>query len=48
MSALYCSIAIHGTCLEWERSALLLWFATMFIGVVLVLVGFAIEVAEAR
>jgi hypothetical protein len=39
---------IHGTCLERERSALLLWFAIMFIGVVLILAGFAIEVFEAR
>jgi hypothetical protein len=38
---------IHGTCLERERSALLLWFVIMFIGVVLVLAGFAIEVFEA-
>jgi hypothetical protein len=39
---------IHGTCLERERTALLLWFAIMFIGVVLLLAGFAIEVFEAR
>jgi hypothetical protein len=39
---------IHGTCLECERSALLLWFAIMFVGVVLVFAGFAIEVVEAR
>lgn len=39
---------IHGTCLERERGALLIWFAIMFLGCVLILAGFAIEVFEAR
>lgn len=39
---------ISSTLLERQRSALLLWFAVFFIGIAMVLAGFAIEVLEPR
>jgi hypothetical protein len=39
---------MSGTSLERERSALLLWFAVMFIGVAVGIAGVAMEVLEAR
>jgi hypothetical protein len=39
---------MSGTSLERERSALLFWFALIFIGFAVGLVGVAIQVAEAR
>jgi hypothetical protein len=38
---------IHGTYLERERGALLIWFVMFFLGCVLVLAGFVIEVFAA-
>lgn len=41
-------LEIGGTSLERERSEILTWFAVMFLGVALGMVGIAIEVMEHR
>jgi hypothetical protein len=41
-------LEIRGTSLERERSGMLMWFAVMFLGVVVGIVGFAMEVMEHR